>query len=223
MGVRMMCTECFHTGEPDTIIEGSDRKELLLWLAGIVPGIVYCYWRHSNRLKVCAECSSGELIREARTAERKRVAAEALSPPTEPALPRLFVSERPGLLSRLSGTPRNRLAWSRHAGMGVAGSLVVLFAAGVNLIQLTPEVGSIPLEIAFQVPDSDMAQAATGRARECWWICDQFHGDNVLQSRECVDACIERNPEGDDRRLAVESCNEVMDDAICKIVVGPAT
>jgi len=220
MSVLMMCTECFHTGEPDTIIEGSDRKELLLWLAGIVPGIVYCYWRHSNRVKVCPRCSSGELIREARAAARKRIAKESLSPATEPTLPRVFVSERPGLLSRLSGVPRNRLAWSRHAGLGFAGSLVVLFAAGVNLIEVRPVVGSIPTEIVVEGSEPDLAQTVTGRARGCWWICDQFHDDNILQTRECVDACIERNPVGDDRRLAVESCNEVMDSSVCEIVVG---
>ena len=47
--LRMLCTECLHLGEPDTVLEGSDRVELLAWCCFALPGLVYCWWRHLCR------------------------------------------------------------------------------------------------------------------------------------------------------------------------------
>ena len=55
---RMLCTECRHMGEPDTVLEGSDRVELAGWCLLAVPGLLYCGWRHLNRFKVCPRCGS---------------------------------------------------------------------------------------------------------------------------------------------------------------------
>jgi hypothetical protein len=79
MSRRMMCTQCFETAEPETVLEGSDLAEILSWLCFAVPGWLYCLWRHALRSRVCAACGGASLIREARAAQ-KRV-AEASAPP----------------------------------------------------------------------------------------------------------------------------------------------
>jgi hypothetical protein len=91
----MVCADCFEVAVPDTVLEGSDLVELLAWACFGIPGLLYCWWRHLARIKVCPHCGSRELIREAR-------AAALAQPPT--ALP----SSGPRIHS-LSGT----LCWPR--------------------------------------------------------------------------------------------------------------
>jgi hypothetical protein len=107
--MRMLCTSCWRTARPDTRIGGSDRAELLAWLCLAVPGVLYCYWRHASRAKVCPACGSAELVREARAARRRggfeRVAWGGGRLRSERALP----------WPRALGTPGARLA---HGGFG---------------------------------------------------------------------------------------------------------
>jgi hypothetical protein len=63
---RMLCLACHHLAEPDTLLEGSDRLELAAWATGVLPGLLYCAWRHLCRAKACEACGSGELMRETR-------------------------------------------------------------------------------------------------------------------------------------------------------------
>jgi hypothetical protein len=70
----MMCTDCYRTSIPATVLQGSDVVEMLGWLCFGAPGLVYCWWRHSVRIKVCTDCGSGNLIREARAASQRRPA-----------------------------------------------------------------------------------------------------------------------------------------------------
>ena len=62
----MVCADCFHVAVPDTVLEGSDLVELLAWACFGVPGLLYCWWRHLARIKICPNCGHRELIREAR-------------------------------------------------------------------------------------------------------------------------------------------------------------
>ncbi len=220
MGVRMMCTECFRTEEPDTIIEGSDRKELLLWLCGLAPGYFYCYWRHHNRVKICPHCSSGELIREAKAARRKRLAREAMESSPAPRAPRIFTSGKPGLLSGFARTPGERLSWSRHVGTAFAGSVALVLMVGINLIEVAPAPGAVPKELLVVSEEAAPAQIASGRSRQCGWVCEQFHEAGTIGLRDCIDTCLERRHEGDDHRLALDSCHAVMDPDTCQLVVG---
>jgi hypothetical protein len=71
-GTRMLCTACLHTGVPDTVLDGSDRVELVAWCLLALPGWVYCAWRHLQRGKVCARCGSDALMRESRAAAARR-------------------------------------------------------------------------------------------------------------------------------------------------------
>lgn len=69
----MMCTECFHVAVPDTVLDGSDFVELLAWALFAFPGLLYCWWRHLNRAKVCPECRGTELLRESRASASRRI------------------------------------------------------------------------------------------------------------------------------------------------------
>jgi len=115
MKTRMMCTDCLRTAEADTLLEGSDTVELFAWCCLALPGLLYCWWRHALRIKVCAFCGGRELVREARAAAARRPApapsrfeAPVLSAPGRFDWPDAFAH------------PRDRL---RH------GSVIALLAA----------------------------------------------------------------------------------------------
>lgn len=79
MSRRMMCTLCFETAEPETVLEGSDIAEIFSWLCFALPGWLYCLWRHTLRSKVCPTCGGESLIREARAAQL-RMAVSSIPP-----------------------------------------------------------------------------------------------------------------------------------------------
>ncbi len=125
---RMLCLRCAHLAEPDTVLEGSDRVELLAWSLGVLPGALYCAWRHGCRAKRCEACGSGELMRESRAMAQRhpgaapRAAGPRVRPEQGPAFP------WPPALR----TPRGRLARGGPAmvAMGIAWALVVLTLGG---------------------------------------------------------------------------------------------
>ncbi len=126
MKPRMMCTDCFRTAEADTVLEGSDLLEMLGWCCLAVPGLLYCWWRHALRIKVCAFCGGHELVREARAAAER---APRQAPPF--AGPRVWNLAGPVRRPRALATPRERL---RHGG--VVASLVGAFLGSVALAAL---------------------------------------------------------------------------------------
>jgi hypothetical protein len=56
------CTVCGHTGKPKTVTRGSFLIEVVLWLALIVPGVIYSLWRLTTRHKCCAKCGSTLIV-----------------------------------------------------------------------------------------------------------------------------------------------------------------
>jgi hypothetical protein len=76
---RMMCADCYEVDVPDTALEGSDLLELLGWCCLGIPGLLYCWWRHLNRSKICPFCRGAALVREARASAERRGPAEPLS------------------------------------------------------------------------------------------------------------------------------------------------
>lgn len=56
------CRACGITGVPVTHTKGSILIEIILWLCFLVPGLIYTFWRHTSRAKVCASCNSTELL-----------------------------------------------------------------------------------------------------------------------------------------------------------------
>ena len=104
MRPRMMCTECFRTTEADTVLEGSDIVEMIAWGCFGIPGMLYCWWRHALRIKVCSVCGSGELVREARAAAARCL--PQAQPPHEPGVCNL---SGPVRWPRPFAVPRERL------------------------------------------------------------------------------------------------------------------
>ncbi len=59
---QFVCTTCGFVGKPVTITKGSIWLEIILWLALLVPGIVYSIWRLSTRYKGCPESKKDTMI-----------------------------------------------------------------------------------------------------------------------------------------------------------------
>lgn len=119
MSRRMMCTLCFETAEPETVLEGSDLAEMLSWLCFAVPGWLYCLWRHTLRSKVCPACGGESLIREARARQLRMVAPSAS--------PRIRSASGSVRWPHALASPRERLL---HGGITTA--LVVSAAFGCS-------------------------------------------------------------------------------------------
>jgi hypothetical protein len=137
----MMCTDCFRTAEAHTLLEGSDLAEMLAWCCFALPGLLYCWWRHALRIKVCAFCGSRELVREARAAAAR---APRRAPPS--GGPRVGNLAGPVRWPRALATPRERL---RHGG--VIASLVGAFLASAAPLGLAASDGAVPAAYAIAV------------------------------------------------------------------------
>jgi hypothetical protein len=110
MKPRMLCTDCGNLAHADTVLPGSDTLEMLGWLCLGLPGWLYCCWRHALRIKVCASCGSGALVREAR-------AAAAGRPVQLPGPTRIENLDGPVRWPPALRSPRERL---RHGFIAVA-------------------------------------------------------------------------------------------------------
>jgi hypothetical protein len=143
MKPRMMCTDCFRTAHADTVLEGSDLVEMFGWCCFVVPGLLYCWWRHALRVKVCAFCGGRELVREARAAAER---APRQAPPS--GGPRVRNMSGPVRWPRALATPRERL---RHGG--VAASLVgaLLGSAALAVLDLAARSGAVAAVHAIAV------------------------------------------------------------------------
>lgn len=62
MVTQYICNACGQLGKPNEKLRGNFAAELILWWFFIVPGIIYSYWRRSNKDKVCASCGNKTLI-----------------------------------------------------------------------------------------------------------------------------------------------------------------
>jgi hypothetical protein len=62
MSKSLVCTRCGHVGPTKRHTKGSILIEIVLWLAMIVPGLIYSIWRLTTRADVCAKCGSPELV-----------------------------------------------------------------------------------------------------------------------------------------------------------------
>jgi hypothetical protein len=59
---KKLCTKCGYIGNDKRITKGSFLLELLLWLAALLPGLVYSIWRFTSRYKACPECLTPNMI-----------------------------------------------------------------------------------------------------------------------------------------------------------------
>ena len=59
----LICTTCgAQTDIPQSKTRGSFVIEVVLWLAFVIPGLLYSLWRQSTRQKVCPTCGNATLI-----------------------------------------------------------------------------------------------------------------------------------------------------------------
>ncbi|MDP1886131.1 hypothetical protein [Polaromonas sp.] len=59
----LICKQCGTLNEKgSSSLPGSGWIEVVLWLAYVVPGIIYSIWRRTKRNATCAACASRELI-----------------------------------------------------------------------------------------------------------------------------------------------------------------
>lgn len=56
------CTRCGHRGQPFRYARGARDFEIILWVLGILPGVVYSLWRRSTRFEGCPKCRSNGMI-----------------------------------------------------------------------------------------------------------------------------------------------------------------
>lgn len=138
MPLRMLCMQCHALEEPETVLEGSDRIELLAWSVLMVPGFAYCAWRHLGRAKACPRCGSQVLMRESRAAQARRPSLWR-DPESEPR----FRDAGDFRWPRPLASPRQRL---RIGGLGAALVLLASVAWLAALVDPTPARYS--LEIA---------------------------------------------------------------------------
>lgn len=53
---------CRYTGKSKTKVKGSFLLEVFLWLFFLLPGIIYTFWRHTTKQKVCPRCGHAAMI-----------------------------------------------------------------------------------------------------------------------------------------------------------------
>jgi hypothetical protein len=61
-GPLMVCTTCGHLGRAVQITKGSLGVEIVMWIAFLLPGVVYSIWRLVTRKSGCAECRGTALV-----------------------------------------------------------------------------------------------------------------------------------------------------------------
>ncbi len=64
MEAKYVCTTCGFYGIPRRITKGHFLIELVLWLAFIVPGLIYTIWRLTTKAWICPTCGGKTLIPE---------------------------------------------------------------------------------------------------------------------------------------------------------------
>lgn len=58
---NQICETCGATGAPVKVIKGNILVELVLWLLGCLPGLIYTIWRLTTKAVVCGGCG-GHMI-----------------------------------------------------------------------------------------------------------------------------------------------------------------
>jgi len=246
---RMLCTDCGRTAPPRTWIGGSDALELVGWLCLVVPGLLYCWWRHACRRKICAHCGSSALVREARAA---RVPSAS---PAEPA-PRRLAPVYAGRHLAWLGPPGSRLRHLRGGSAVTVVGVVAWAALSLDLIEVRPETrqpvraAAAPAPAAPDAEALDAAARARARAaarmeaerageevsaravrrRECQRLCTDFHAARSHALRTCLERCVAEGeplaagevPASADS-ASVDPCAGHPDPVGCRFELGPTS
>ena len=57
-----ICSNCGFRGKPKLVTKGSILIEIVLWLALIIPGLIYSIWRHTSRYMACPKCGADHMV-----------------------------------------------------------------------------------------------------------------------------------------------------------------
>jgi len=57
----MLCKSCGNTARSVRLLRGNLRHEVLLWLLGILPGVIYSFWRDNGDF-ACSACGGKFLL-----------------------------------------------------------------------------------------------------------------------------------------------------------------
>jgi hypothetical protein len=98
---RYLCQACGFLGRPTKELRGSPALELILWLALVVPGAIYAWWRSRVVRWRCARCGSALVVPEDSPAARQRLASMPAAPVE--TLPRLERASRVAAAIPLAG------------------------------------------------------------------------------------------------------------------------
>lgn len=83
----LICKTCGHVGDPTTVTKGHFVLEVALWLAMLLPGLIYSIWRLTSRHQACAMCGSAELIPLDSPVAQQLLAQLPAAPALAPAAP----------------------------------------------------------------------------------------------------------------------------------------
>lgn len=59
---QYICTDCGYLGKPIKITKGSIFIEIILWLAFLIPGLIYSIWRLTTKYRACPKCRHESII-----------------------------------------------------------------------------------------------------------------------------------------------------------------
>lgn len=59
---QYICTNCGYLGKPVKVTRGSIFIEIILWLAFLIPGLIYSLWRLTTRYQACPKCRHESMI-----------------------------------------------------------------------------------------------------------------------------------------------------------------
>ncbi len=59
---KYVCSSCSYKEKPMTWRPGSVKLEIVLWICGIIPGLLYTIWRNYRSVLVCPNCETATMI-----------------------------------------------------------------------------------------------------------------------------------------------------------------
>jgi ribosomal protein L32 len=62
MSKVQICKKCGHRGDPKIVTKGSIFIEFVLWLALLIPGVIYSIWRLTAKYAVCPQCGAPNML-----------------------------------------------------------------------------------------------------------------------------------------------------------------
>ena len=59
---QFVCTTCGFIGSPKKVVKGSILIEIILWLAFLIPGLIYSIWRLTTKYDACPKCKNTSMV-----------------------------------------------------------------------------------------------------------------------------------------------------------------